>query len=397
MFAPHLARPTPTRVTAIAAFLASAACVARPHPGALERDMSVALLDECPVVDRWAGAMGTGLALTIEAPSRAEALSASEAVLRAIEATEQRLSTWREDSELSELNRSASGERIVLSSELAHELAAVHRWSRLTQGAFDPAVGALVRAWDLRGAGRIPTAEERQAAIVLGGIAAALELDGRSALRVDPSLLLEEGGFGKGAGLDAALSALRGTKACSATLDFGGQVAWYAPIGAHAPRGESGGPDAATDRRGARGRPFDIADPRDRSRRIATLRSARNSAATSGNSEHARVVGGRTIGHLLDPRSGEPAANFGSVTVVADLAIDADCLSTGLFVLGPERALEFAAEHAAIDVVVVEVLPSGHLRLRASAGVAETIELLVEDIDSSDAGPSHNPRPPTDR
>lgn len=397
MYPLRLVLRTRSCVTVVAAFLASAACVPGGRTGSPDREPPAAPQAGCTVVERWAGAMGTGLALTIEARSRAEAVSASEVVVRAIEAAEQRLSTWREDSELSALNRTAPGERVALSRELAQELAAVQRWARLTQGAFDPAVGALVRAWDLRGSGRIPTAQERLAAIVPGGITVALELDGPSARRVDPRLLVEEGGFGKGAGLDAALAALRGTAACSATLEFGGQVAWYGPVEAHAPLADVQGSEGPNDQSAARGRPFDIADPRDRSRRIATVRSTRNSASTSGNSEHARVVGGRTIGHLLDPRTGEPAADFGSVTVVSDLAIDADCLSTGLFVLGPDRALAFAAEHTAIDVVVVEVLASGGLRLRASAGVAESIELLVDDIDYSDADPSHSPRSPTDR
>lgn len=395
MFASHLSPPTPIRATAFATLVVCAACVARPTPGSLAGKPPVAPPDKCAVVERWVSAMGTGLALTIEAPSRGEALSASEAVIGAIEASEQRLSTWRADSELSALNRSAPGAHVALSRDLARELAAVRRWSELTQGGFDPAVGALVRAWDLRGTGRIPTAEERQAAIVRGGFTAALELEGQRAVRVAPSLVVDEGGFGKGAGLDAALAALLGTTACSATLDFGGQVAWYGPIGSHASGRDAAGSGPTRGLRRMLEQPFDIADPRDRSRRIATLRSARTSASTSGNSEHARVVNGRTIGHLLDPRSGEPAADFGSVTVLADQAIDADCLSTGLFVLGPERALAFAAEHDAIDVVVVELLPYGRLRLRASAGLADTIELLVDDIDSSEANLSHIPPVPT--
>ncbi len=353
MRAPSTIRPTSAGIAAFAPALLATACGLAPVEG-----LSGATPE---LVERRLAAMGTGFDLAIEAPTRAEALSASEAAVSALESVERRLSTWREDSELAALNRSAVGRTRELSPELARELATALDWARATQGAFDPAVGGLVRAWDLRGPGRIPTEDERRGAIVPGGIAAALALDATRAVRLDERLCLEEGGFGKGAGLDAALLALESTTAVRATLDLGGQVAWFRrspPAGA-----------GATE-------PLEIADPRDRARAIAALRTARVSAATSGNSEHARVVDGRRIGHLLDPRTGESAPDFGSVTVLADRALDADCLSTGLFVLGPERALQFAASHPEIDVVVVEVRGDGGLRLRASAGVAPAIEIL---------------------
>ena len=50
-------------------------------------------------------------------------------------------------------------------------------------------------------------------------------------------------------------------------------------------------------------------------------------------------MNGRRVGHLLDPRSGEPAPDFGSVTVVAPDGLTADVLSTAFFVLGPERGM----------------------------------------------------------
>ncbi len=63
------------------------------------------------------------------------------------------------------------------------------------------------------------------------------------------------------------------------------------------------------------------------------------SVSTSGNSERGRVVEGRAIGHLLDPRTGYPAPDFGSATVVAPSGLTADVLSTAFFVLGPEKGL----------------------------------------------------------
>jgi thiamine biosynthesis lipoprotein len=86
-----------------------------------------------------------------------------------------------------------------------------------------------------------------------------------------------------------------------------------------------------------------VADPRDRQKTVAELGLTSLSASTSGNSERSRTVEGRRIGHILDPRTGEPAADFGSATVVAPSALVADILSTAFFVLGPEKGLALSA------------------------------------------------------
>ncbi len=87
-----------------------------------------------------------------------------------------------------------------------------------------------------------------------------------------------------------------------------------------------------------------VAHPRERGRAVAELGLSDVSASTSGNSERGRDVGGRRIGHILDPKTGEPATDFGSVTVVASSGLVADILSTAFFVLGPERGLALSAK-----------------------------------------------------
>ncbi len=94
-----------------------------------------------------------------------------------------------------------------------------------------------------------------------------------------------------------------------------------------------------------------VADPRDRARTVATLRLKDACASTSGNSERGLVVNGRHIGHLLDPRTGEPAPDFGSVTVVARDGLTADVLSTAFFVLGPREGLALSERLRAAGVV----------------------------------------------
>jgi thiamine biosynthesis lipoprotein len=90
----------------------------------------------------------------------------------------------------------------------------------------------------------------------------------------------------------------------------------------------------------------EIADPGGRRGRgtAGSIEVRDASVSTSGDSERSRTAGGERIGHLLDPRSGRPARDFGSATVVAPSGLAADVLSTAFFVLGPEPALELSGE-----------------------------------------------------
>jgi thiamine biosynthesis lipoprotein len=311
-------------------------------------------------VERRLSLMGTSLDIAVEAADRETALAGSERAVAALEAAEARLSTWRDDTELARLNRAPVGEPVTLSPELAADLAAARRCWEETGGAFDPGVGLLVRAWGLREGGRRPSGDELSAAVVAGGLKG-LRLDGRTAVRARAGLLLEEGAWGKGAGLGDALAALAEVSGVErATLDLGGQVAVFSSRG---------------------GKPWKvpIADPRQRDRAVVALTIDRGSVSTSGNSERGIVVEGRHLGHILNPRSGRPAADFGSLTVWAADPLTADCLSTGLYVMGPEGALAWAASHPGIEVVVLR-LREGKLEALATPHLDGKMEVLADDV-----------------
>ena len=308
------------------------------------------------MVERRVMLMGTSLDIAVEATDRAAGLAASERAVEALEAAEARLSTWRSDTELARLNHVPVGERQTLSPALASDLTAALHCARETDGAFNPAVGSLVRAWGLREGGRLPDPEQRSAAMADSRFED-LDLEAGAAVRRRPGLILEEGGFGKGAGLGEAIAALSILGIPRASLDLGGQVAvlgkgWLVPV----------------------------ADPRHRDRPAVALSIDGGSVSTSGNSERGIEVAGRKLGHILDPRTGEPVPDFGSLTVWAADPLRADCLSTGLYVLGPERALAWAAAHPDVEVLVLR--PEGdRLRALASPGLKGKIRTLSPEVE----------------
>jgi thiamine biosynthesis lipoprotein len=317
------------------------------------------LAPETDLVERRLSLMGTSLDIAIEATDRETALLASERAVSALEAAEARLSTWRGDSELARLNQAPAGAPVALSEELAADLAAVRRCWEQTEGTFDPAVGPLVRAWGLREGGRLPGEDELRTALTATGLDG-LRLDGRTAIREEAGLVLEEGGFGKGAGLAEALAALGKVPGVQrAALDLGGQVALLS----------SGGSTWTVP----------VADPQRRGREVIALTVDRGSVSTSGNSERGIVAEGRFLGHLLDPRTGRPAPDFGSLTVWTADPLAADCLSTGLYVMGPEAALAWAAEHPGVEVLALR-RQGERLEALATPGLRGRLEALTGDV-----------------
>jgi len=280
-------------------------------------------------IARHLAAMGTALSLTVSAPTRDAALRASEAGVREIERIEALLSTWRDDTPLARLNAAAPGIPVTVAPELFNLLKRVFEWEERTGGAFDPAIGPLVKAWGLRSGGRIPSAAELAAARRASGPALfTFEESPPRVSRRDALAGIDEGAWGKGWALDKAAAALRAAGAASGVLDLGGQILTFGEQTSVA-----------------------VAHPRDRARAVATLHLKDASASTSGNSERGLVVNGRRVGHLLDPETGEPSPDFGSATVVANDGLTADVLSTAFFVLGPERGLALSERLRATGVV----------------------------------------------
>jgi FAD:protein FMN transferase len=302
-------------------------------------------------VERRIASMGTTADVEVVAATRADGLAASELVVQELRRVEDLLTTWR-DSPLRRLNDAPAGTAVSVGLELASALRDVFEWSARTDGAFDPTVAPLVRAWDLRGAGRLASDEEIAAALdSIGPGRFAVDADRGRARRLHPAAGIDEGAWGKGYALDTAARRLAAAGFRDARIDLGGQ---QLALG----RDENGEEWEIS-----------VAHPRERGRAVLALALSGISVSTSGNSERGRTVSGVRIGHELDPRTGRPAPDFGSATVIAPSALVADVLSTAFFVLGPARGLELseALRRQGVSQEVLFLVDDGGAPLRAVA------------------------------
>lgn len=291
---------------------------------------------EWQLVQREVYLMGTQALVAAYAPDRVTGLAALESGVAAIERTEARLSTWRPDSAVSQLNHAEINRTWHADRDVCRLFVDLHTWYERTSGTFDPTVGALAAAWQIQAGGRVPEEAELQSARAVTGMKL-LPLDRQACtLTRTAEVIVDVGAFGKGEALDEVARVLDDR---AWIVDLGGQVA----VGGVPPDGN----------------PWvvDVAHPVDRARAVMHLEMRSGSVATSGGSERDSFLGATRIGHILDPRSGRPATFNGSVVVWHERGLVADILSTALYVMGPEEGLQWAERH---EIAAAYLMPTTH-------------------------------------
>jgi thiamine biosynthesis lipoprotein len=251
---------------------------------------------------------------------------ASDAVLEALEmldGIESRLTVYRDESEVSQINRRAADEPVEVSPEVFGILKRAVYWSEKTNGAFDITAGPLVDVWGFtKRTGKKPDDEE---------ISLARERSGYQKMVLDESnrtvsfsvegMAINLGGIGKGYALDQLASTLieRGVENF---LVHGGQSSIIA-------RGDQS-PGSGL------GWAVGISHPTKPRRRVAGIWLRNGSLGTSGSGKQFFHHQGRRYGHVIDPRTGYPAGDLLSLTVLSSSAADADASCTGYFVAGSQ-------------------------------------------------------------
>ena len=266
--------------------------------------------------------MGTLSTLHHVSHSAEQSVERMESMVRILEEAESELSTWKEDSILSRLNRQPVGAPLEVESSMIELFEELDYWSGETQNSFDPTVGKLMEAYAIKTGGRWPTAASVKASVQDTGMQHYRLDKKRYRITRTRDIHIDAGSFGKGEALDRLLKAHADDDAWMA--DLGGQILVHGS------------------RPGRSGWPVSIAHPRNREEAFLSIVLKSGSLATSGGSERDSEVENRRLGHILDPRIGRPAPYNGSVSVWHERALLADILSTALYVMGPEKGLRWA-------------------------------------------------------
>jgi len=279
--------------------------------------------------------MGTVVSMTVFTHDEERGRDAIEAAFAEVARVEALTSRHAEEGELSRINTAGRRrERVAVSRELATVLERSLHFSRLSGGAFDVTVAPLVALWLGPDGVRVPSAAAVRAALPKVDYRKLKVNTGAGTATLPASMTVDLDGIAKGYAVDRAVRTLRLRGIEAAIVDAGGNIGLLGEpprggmwrVGIKHPRGEG---------------------------LLGTLFLERGSAATSGDYQHFVVVEGVRYHHILDPATGRPATGVMSVTITAARAIDADALSTTVFVLGAEKGMKLVEELDGVEAVIV--------------------------------------------
>ena len=244
------------------------------------------------------------------------------------------------DSEISCLNAGelAGADGVSLLSEPTRALLAeAFRYSELSDGAFDPTIGAVSSLWDFTGEDRhAPSRDAVEAALPYVGWEQAEQTD--EGILLPEGVQIDPGAIAKGFIADRIREYLLEQGVESATINLGGNVLC---VGSK--------PDGSPFRIGVQ-TPF-----ADRSETSAILEINGRSVVSSGIYERYFEENGVFYHHILDPETGFPCENeLCSVTIISDTSTEGDALSTACFVLGLEKGMELIGSLPDVDAIFID-------------------------------------------
>jgi thiamine biosynthesis lipoprotein len=289
-----------------------------------------------------------------------------------VEALEEQLSYFRAGSELSRINLLAAQQPVEVAPPLFGLLRLAMDLYEQTNGAYDITSAPLWEAWGFaRRAGELPAeAQLAEAQSRVGGHLVELDSVRRTVRFSKPGVRINLGSIGKGYALDVCGDRLLALGMADFLL-HGGQSSVLA-------RGLQMPPSSETNLRKPDGWEIGVRDPRQPGRRLGVVRLHDRGLGTSGGQFQSFRHRGRRYGHILDPRSGQPAEGVLSVTVVAPTAALADALSTAFFVMGAEPSLEYCRNHPEIGAVLICPAPRGEQIEVHTAGLDSDVLAISE-------------------
>ncbi len=279
--------------------------------------------------------MGTEISVQLWQEDREAGREAIEAVFAELERIDRLMSTYKEDSRISLINREAAEHPVVAGEELYDLIVRSLDISVLTRGAFDITYDSVGRHYDFRAHQR-PDAETtaREAELIDYRLVQPNEAD-HSVRFLKPGVRINLGGIAKGYAVERGAEILVERGIRHAIVTAGGDTRLVG------------------DRRG---QPWivGIRHPREDDDVVLRLPLEGEAISTSGDYERYFVEDGKRYHHIISPATGEPAAGVHSVTVVGPDAVITDALSTSVFVMGVDEGLRLIATLPDYEAIVID-------------------------------------------
>ena len=278
-------------------------------------------------------AMDTYMTVTAYGAKAQEAVDEAEAEIQRLD---ELLSTGNEESEIAQLNQNKSA---TLSEDAGYLVERALELNKETDGAFDIAIYPVMEAWGFPTQNyQVPTADTLESLLKLADASQIIYDEnsrkisfGREGMKIDL------GGIAKGYTSSRIMDIYKENNISSGLVNLGGNVQ---ALGTK--------PDGSKWR-------VAVQSPDDTEDYLGILSVEDKAVITSGGYERYFEQDGKTYHHIINPKTGYPAENgLTSVTVVSEDGTLADGLSTSLFIMGKEEAIEFWKAHSdEFDIIML--------------------------------------------
>jgi thiamine biosynthesis lipoprotein len=299
-------------------------------------------------------AMDTVMLLTAYGKNGEAGLTAAQNIINTMDAM---LAPESDGSAVYAMNN-AGGETVSVPEEIGEMLTAARTVYDQSGGALDLTVYPLVKLWGfISGQYYVPTAEEISAdlkKLCFGDIAISRSDDGTCSVTMPAGAEVSFGAVAKGCASDHAIAALKAAGVTSAILSLGGNVQ---TLGLK--------PDGSN---------WNVAiqDPDDTGGYVGIVSVGETAVITSGNYQRYFEQDGVRYHHIIDPATGAPArSGLNSATIICPSGTMADSLSTAMFVLGADKALDYWRTYGGFEMILITDDP----RIICTEGLADSFTL----------------------
>jgi thiamine biosynthesis lipoprotein len=278
--------------------------------------------------------MGTRCAVELWSDDKSAGEAAITSVFDDMRRIDRLMSTWKEDTEISRVNREAGKHPVKISPELFKLLQTSVEYSELTHGAFDITYASVGYLYDFK-KGVHP--DPKAIAAALPGINwrhMVLDPKQTSVYFTRPGMRIDLGGIAKGYSVDRGIEILQKHGITRAMVNAGGDTRII----------------------GDRfGRPWvvGIRDPDHENKMFLRMPLSDTAFSTSGDYERYFDEDGKRFHHIIDPKTGDSARKCRSVTIISGTATRTDALTKSVFIMGPEVGIEFIDTLPDVDAVAV--------------------------------------------
>jgi thiamine biosynthesis lipoprotein len=269
--------------------------------------------------------------------------------------------SYNDSSEVGQLNLNAGQKAISVHKELLEIIKQAQEVGENSDGAFDVTVLPLLRLWNFKSSNpRVPTHDE---VLEKRGL-----VDFRRIVIKDNKVFLPEvnmgvdlGAIAKGYAVDRAVEVLENYDYKDFMVEAGGDLRAVA--------------DTLTQGQ----RTIWVRHPRKSGEFFAKIKMDEGAVASSGDYERFFEVSGKRFHHIVNPKTGYPASPTVSVTIFSETTALADAYATAVFVLGPEKGLDFIEKLPETEGLIIyqkEIDSVLMLDWKVSKGIARDLEII---------------------